>query len=245
MVAMQAEAQPMIDHFQLLPEDSLFATQNLPFRAYQGTYNDHKITLVTNGTDTIYQTGVDNCGTVPAGLAAYLALQATNDEVDVLINAGTCGGFARMGAAIGDVYVVTAVAHHDRRIPIPGGFEQYGIGRVDTCVRLNPAKNMAKDLNFKVGVCTTGNSLDATDADHVLMLANEASVKDMEAAAIVWSCELHNKPFIGIKVVTDIVDGSVATQDEFMQNLQAASESLQSAMPKVLEYICGKAHHEL
>ncbi|GKY92019.1 hypothetical protein MPSEU_000173500 [Mayamaea pseudoterrestris] len=242
LVAMEAEAQPMIDHLQLKRNDTLFPS-HLPFTGYQGKYLDtqHTVTVVTNGKDTVYHTGVDNCGTVPAAMAAFLALEAT--QADVLINAGTCGGFAQRGAVVGDVYVVSAVAHHDRRIPIPG-FEKYGVGRVDTCVRIHPG-NMAKELNFKMGICTTGNSLDATDKDHELMLENEASVKDMEAAAIVWSCELQDKPFIGIKVVTDIVDGDRPTQDEFLENLAAASVSLQTALPKVLEYICGKEHHEL
>ena len=91
----------------------------------------------------------------------------------------------------------------------------------------------------------TGNSLDKTDKDDELMLANDASVKDMEAAAIAWSCELHKVPFLGVKVVTDIVDGGVPTQDEFLENLHAASKSLQDALPKVLDYVCGKSQSEL
>jgi len=45
-----------------------------------------------------------------------------------LINAGTCGGFRRKGAAIGDVFLTTAVANHDRRIAIPG-FTSYDTER--------------------------------------------------------------------------------------------------------------------
>lgn len=38
------------------------------------------------------------------------------------------------------------------------------------------------------------------------MLANEASVKDMEGAAVAWACEQHNNtPFFCIKVRTFIV----------------------------------------
>lgn len=92
---------------------------------------------------------------------------------------------------------------------------------------------------------STGNSLDKTEKDDELMVANDASVKDMEAAAIAWSCKLHEVPFLGVKVVTDIVDGGVPTQDEFLENLHAASKSLQDALPKVLDYVCGKSHSEL
>lgn len=46
---------------------------------------------------------------------------------DLVINAGTAGGFGAKGAAIGDVFVSSLIHNHDRRIPIPG-YEAYGIG---------------------------------------------------------------------------------------------------------------------
>ena len=36
------------------------------------------------------------------------------------MHVGTAGGFKSKGAAIGDAFVSTQVANHDRRIPIPG-----------------------------------------------------------------------------------------------------------------------------
>jgi 5'-methylthioadenosine nucleosidase len=238
---MEAEASPFVEHLKLEKMEGFFPTQ-VPFVAFTGLFNGStsRVTVVTNGKDHIYKTGVDNCGTVPAAMAAFLALQKITDA-DILINAGTCGGFRAMGAAIGDVFLTTAVAHHDRRIPIPD-FIPYGVGLLASKLDM---EKLAAEHNFKRGVCTTGNSLDKTDEDVKHMLANDASVKDMEAAAIAWSCELHDMPFMGVKVVTDIVDGDQPTQDEFMENLHAASVSLQEALPKVLEYILGKHHHEL
>jgi len=71
------------------------------------------------------------------------------------------------------------------------------------------------------------------------MLENGAHIKDMEASAIAWSCALHDVPHFGVKVVTDIVDGDKATAEEFMENLGKAADSLQGALPKVLDYVCG------
>ena len=62
-------------------------------------------------------TGVDNIGTVSAGLMSYLAIQAF--KPDVVISAGTAGGFKSSGAQIADVFVSSAMINHDRRIPIP------------------------------------------------------------------------------------------------------------------------------
>lgn len=61
--------------------------------------------------------GVDNVGTVPAALTAYLAIQEF--KPDIVISLGTAGGFKAKGAQIGDVYVSSGFANHDRHIPIP------------------------------------------------------------------------------------------------------------------------------
>uniref|UniRef100_A0A7S3P677 Nucleoside phosphorylase domain-containing protein n=1 Tax=Amphora coffeiformis TaxID=265554 RepID=A0A7S3P677_9STRA len=239
-IAMEAEAHPFVEHLGLKAYPDLFPS-TVPFQAYRGTHGEATVTVVTNGKDAVYSTGVDNCGTVPAALATFLALEKS-PECDILVNAGTAGGFGRMGGTIGDVYLTSAVANHDRRIPIPA-FVPYGVGKLDA--KFDVAK-LAAALDFKVGTCTTGNSLDKTPEDDKHMQANEAVVKDMEAAAIAWSCALHNQtPFLGVKVVTDIVDGGVATQDEFLANLAAASQSLQAALPKILDYIIGKNVEDL
>jgi 5'-methylthioadenosine nucleosidase len=240
-IAMEAEAKPFVEHLGLKVVDGFFP-KNTPFIAYSGSHGDNsQVTVITNGVDSIYNTGVDNVSTVPSALAVYLALQKL-PETKVLINAGTCGGFRRKGAEIGDVFLTTAVTYHDRRIPIPP-FVPYGIGKLET--KLPYVAELATKYSYKTGICTTGNSLDKTGEDDIHMLANDASVKDMEAAAVAWSCAMWDKPFLGIKVVTDIVDGDVPTQDEFVKNLNEASSRLQAALPKVLDYIIGREHDEL
>lgn len=236
-VAMEAEAQPFIDHVgaTLVPD---FFPSAAPFLAYRGASGGATITIITNGKDSsVYGTGVDNVGTLAAGTATFLALQ-TAAPPDVLINAGTCGGFARKGAAIGDVFLTTGVAFHDRRIPLPG-FDMYGVGKLETAASLDVAK-MAESLSYKTGIVTTSDSLDATEECKQRMLENDASVKDMEAAAIAWSAKLHNVPLLGVKVVTDIVDGDRPTQEEFLENLGTAARQLQAALPKVVEYLSTK-----
>lgn len=64
-------------------------------------------------------------GTTPAALSTYLSIAAL--KPDLLINAGTAGGFNRCGGVVGDTYICHSMKHHDRRIPIPG-FTEYGRG---------------------------------------------------------------------------------------------------------------------
>lgn len=262
---MESEAQPFVEHLGLVKDEDLFEP-HLPFVAYSGTRQGAKVTVITNGKDSVYQTGVDNVGTVPASLATYLALHKLKDSVDLLINAGTAGGFQRKGASIGDVFLTTAVSHHDRRIAIPG-YTAYGIGRIDSrhsddenkeateaaestkttssSKTVIDPQGLAELLQYKTGVISTGNSLDKTEECDKHMLANDASLKDMEAAAIAWSCALLQKPFLGVKVVTDIVDGTIPTHEEFMANLATAAQSLQTALPQVLDAIIGKTFSDL
>ena len=151
---MEAEAKPFIEHLGLKRDESFFPAHT-PFHAYTGTHGHCKVTVVTNGKDKVYNTGVDNVGTVPASLATFLALSKLTGEypekAHLLINAGTCGGFKRKGAEIGDVFLTTAVANHDRRIPIPD-FVPFGVGKMET----TNAKKLAETFNYKMGICTTG-----------------------------------------------------------------------------------------
>lgn len=63
-------------------------------------------------------------GTVPAALATYLAVESL--KPDLLINAGTAGGFESKGMAIGDVLVSSTIHNHDRRMLLPI-FVDYGV----------------------------------------------------------------------------------------------------------------------
>ncbi|XP_017224094.1 5'-methylthioadenosine nucleosidase isoform X2 [Daucus carota subsp. sativus] len=143
IMAMQTEALPLIDKFHLsLALDSLFPN-GVPWVRYHGTYNDLYINIVLPGKDVVL--GVDNVGTVCASLITYASIQAL--QPDLIINAGTAGGFKAKGACIGDVFLVSEVAFHDRRIPIPL-FDLYGVGQRQAF----STPNMSKDIKLKVYV---------------------------------------------------------------------------------------------
>ena len=232
IIAMEAEAGPLISSLGYLTRvesDVRFA----PFKIYSGQHeSDCKVTVVTNGKDKRF--GVDNVGTVPAAIAAFSTIHQFSP--DIVINAGTAGGFKAKGACIGDVFLTTSVSNHDRRIPIPG-FDAYGRGSYTSL----QSSNIAKACSCKQGNLTTSNSLDHSLQDDAIMLENDASVKDMEGAAIAWVCEQAQVPYLGIKCVTDIVDGDRVTQEEFLENLHKASLALLDSVPKVIDYVLRKA----
>lgn len=234
LVAMEQEAAPMIKEFNLERQESLCnICQCLTF---SGKYAGCSLYLITNGKCRRY--GVDEVGTVPAALSAYVAIKNINP--DLIINAGTAGGFYRKSAGIGDTYVVSHIKCHDRRIPIPE-FIEYAKGNFD----LHETPNLVKALNCKTGALTTSNSLDHTEMDDTIMLENDASVKDMEGAGIAWVAHLANVPLVCIKVITDIVDGEHPTEQEFLKNLNTAAQSLKESLPQTVRYVAGKALDEL
>jgi 5'-methylthioadenosine nucleosidase len=233
---MEAEALPMVQSLKLTRDEPCAIPPPAPCVSYSGADWGAAVHLVCFGKCAA--TGMDNVGTVPAGLATYLAIQALSP--DVVISAGTAGGFAARGAAIADVFLSTSTRNHDRRIPIPG-FDAYGVGRREAL----PTPRLRAALGLKSGVVSSGNSLDYTAEDMAAMTAAGAAVKEMEAAAVAWAASLHGVPFFCVKAVTDIVDGERPAHEEFLENLGHAAGALQAVVPRVLAFVAGKAYSEL
>eukprot|EP01036_Dinobryon_divergens_P032370 gene32371-41942_t len=116
LIAMDAEASPLLQSYKL-ESLSFKLFPQAPSILYTGSsHNDNcRITVVTNGKCKKH--GVDNVGTTPAAVSAMAAIAELNPSL--IINAG---GFKRKGAAIGDAFISSQVANHDRRIPIPVPF---------------------------------------------------------------------------------------------------------------------------
>jgi len=228
-----------------------------------------------------YTHGCDAVGTVPAAIATHLLCTALYRDadadtapageaspplsstwgLDLLINAGTCGGFRSEGARIGDVYWCDRAAFHDRRIPLPG-FTEYGVGGQalatprgdggleattgDAAVPHDEAAACGwAAVGARRGVVTTGDSLDWNEDDLRGMRANRAVCKDMEAAAVAWAAGGAGVPVICLKAVTDIVDGDRVPAEEFMENLGRASAAIQAAVPRLLRRIAGRRTDDL
>lgn len=222
-MAMKGEALPLINHYNL----KRIAYHN-PIEIYG---NETKSILIClNGKSEKH--GIDNIGTQAATLNAFITI--TNYQPDLIINCGTAGGFISKGAKIGDTYIASEkICFHDRRIDLPGGFKEYALGNYPV---LN-SDFLAKKFNLKQGIISSSDALDYTEKDLEIFHKNNASVKEMEAAAIAWVCELHNQEFTAIKTITDIVDSEHCTSEEFLKNFEMASHALKENMIKILDYL--------
>lgn len=226
-MAMEEEAKPIIQDLNLEPRG--FLLPPLPMLFYEGQLFETKIDLITSGKCTTHD--VDHIGPQAAVLNAATVVGRL--QPDLIINAGTAGGFIKAGGKIGDVYLsYPRVCFHDRRIPLPG-FDAYGIGSYP-CI---DSREIAKNLDLKTGIISTGSSLDFTEKDIELMNSSGAVVKEMEAASIAWIANLYNTPFLAIKAITDLVDNETPTEEEFLKNLQSASKALSKETVRVIQFI--------
>ena len=225
-MAMQGEADPIIKYFGLKE----IAFHN-PVRVFAN--EDQSLILSLNGTDAKHK--VDNISTQAATLNAHIVIQ--NYKPDLIINCGTAGGFISKGGKIGDVYIATEkICFHDRRIDLPGGFKAYAKGNFP-CIN---SDELAAKTQLKQGIISSSDALDFTETDTKIMQENNASVKEMEAAAIAWVCEINQVPFTAIKAITDIVDGPHATGEEFLKNFEMASFALKEKMLEILNFLLVK-----
>ena len=236
LFAMEAEAKPFIEALSL--QECTPPAEDLPIRSFAGKAGTLELYVSLNGKDARH--GIDRVCTEPAMLNAYLT--CSHFHPDLLINAGTAGGFSERGGNIGDVYVSSgSVVYHDHRIPLPK-FKEYGEGMYPTV----PTSNIVNELKLKPGRVSTGNSLDASQRDLELLADNNADVKEMEAAAIAQVADDQEIAFLAIKSITDLVDCPEDTAEVFMKNLATASQNLQEKLCAFVDYLkSGKRFEDL
>lgn len=196
---MKAEAMPFVDEMGLKKWEPSPIPSPLPAEVYTGRLeNGAEVMVVHNGTSTEH--GVDHIGGTATTLSAYALCQHLGP--DVVVSAGTAGGFKGRGGEIGDTYLTSEFKFHDSRIQLPG-FDRYGVGAREA---LNTPR-LQEHLGAKRGVTSSGSSLDCSDKDAEMLAQNAACAKDMEGASIAFVCALFGTPLVGIKTITDIVDG--------------------------------------
>ncbi|MFV2039893.1 MAG: 5'-methylthioadenosine nucleosidase [Acidimicrobiales bacterium] len=220
VIAMQAEADPVIEALGLHGAGAQLHPA-FPARLWV----DERVAVATNGTDPRF--GVDSIATQPAVTTTLHAVERLRPAL--VVSAGTAGGFAARGGGIGSVYLADRCVFHDRRVAV-AGFDRYGDGDYPVA----DLGRIADGLGFERGTVSTGNALDAPLPDIEKMRASGAVAKDMEAAAVAWTCERLGVPFTALKVVTDLVDSAEETAEQFQRNLQTATATLAGAVASLV-----------
>ena len=225
LFAMKEESEKTLDNLGFEKCENLTF---LNYELYKKEVQGHQVYLSNMGEDLKFK--VNSVGTVPAALTAYELVKEL--EIDLVINPGTAGGFKSRGGNIGDIYLATEVLFHHRDIPM-GDYEVYGLGHF----KAFDFKKLSSKLEFKTGVFSTSDSLTCSEKERVFFEKHNVVVKEMEAAAIAYVCELAKIPYLGVKSITDIVDGDRVTSEEFLENLGMASRRLHQFLNQLIDAI--------
>lgn len=223
-VAMRGEAAPIARALGAEGDNARMAAGGTHPAPGAGNGTDVEIDIATPGADP--ELGVDRIGPVHA--ASSLARLLMRRRYDLVVNMGTAGGFESQGGRIADLVVVSETMFHDARVALPG---LDAVARAHT--RLSPSDaalaRAAARIDARVGVCSTGSSLDATADETVLFARTAALAKDMELAALAVVCRTESVALAALKGVTDLVDHHEPTEAAFLRNFHATSARVAAA----------------
>ena len=101
-------------------------------------------------------------------------------------------------------------------------FVPYGVGHHRAC----EVSQFLSGLTIKKGTVSTGDSITCSKEENLQIFENNATLKDMEAAAIADVAFIKNVPFTAFKAISDIVDINDSTLEQFNENYKAATSNL-------------------
>jgi adenosylhomocysteine nucleosidase len=157
--------------------------------------------------------------------AALKADYAIRNGADLVVTTGLAGGIDD-SLEQGDIVLAQKVCYHDVWCGEPNLKGQvqdmplfYKIGE-DLLLKL---QNVAKDNGYKIGLAVTGDQF-LTDVNRLMQIKKdfpEAIAVDMESAAIAQTCYVNNKPFLSLRIISDVVGktNQVEQYNAFWQNM--------------------------
>lgn len=226
--AMRIEAEPLLSLLgskKIIPSWS----EHTAFEFYDAKFENLELIIGLAGVDPVH--AFDAVGTVPAALLAHLSV--THYSPDLVLNAGTCGGFQERGHQLAQVFIGTRhVVFHHRRSSLPA-MRSYGIGQYPVA----RSEKLRLALELPEGTVSSGDALDYSKEDAEYMSENGGTLKEMEAAAIGWVCSFSQTPFLPVKSITDFVDHPADTGEQFMKNYGVAVTKLTGEVMRILSYL--------
>jgi len=224
VVAMKQEAEPIINALHL--KETGHSYSGLPMRSYVGKYAHKDVFLIMNGTDPINK--VENIGTQPATLSAYLGIE--NFHPDLVISIGTAGGIAEKGTKIDDILISEKIYFFSRRSP-QTGYTEYGMGGYPSY----SFDDISHKMKLKKSIICSGDSFHLNATDKRIVLKNKCSAIEMEAAGVAWVSMLTKIPMVAIKGIDDQVD--VDSEEQYAKNSSRLQHKLGQVIKSFLSFL--------
>lgn len=226
LCALELEAEPIIQSLKMQERNNAF-DERLRFRFFVSESHSD-ICMVLFGKCP--SANIDRIGTQIAALAAWETIKTINPKA--IASVGTAGGFSSKGAKIGDVFLSDGFIYfHGRHIPVPeysafelGKFSSMALTNIHECI--------------KRGVISSGDSIPLSPNDQEKMHTIGTDAKDMEAAAIAEVAQLAGVPMFALKSISDFVDSTEHTHQQFIANYKAATLSLAQGIELLITNKC-------
>jgi nucleoside phosphorylase len=249
-VAMEEEAGPLAAALglraQAVPPFAGFGVS-----CWTGVFGGCPVVLAAHGVEA--RLGFSRVGTEMATFVTALLCQTFGGRCRAVVNAGTAGATPWSGLAIADVVLASEARFFDgRRVPaaavVAGAAGSNGGGVREGAAEEQPASvwertaAVAAGAGLRTAAVGTGSSFDMSPADAAALRSTGAQVKEMEAAAVVWTAAQYGTPCVCVKSITDIVrlgeEGADGGHEEFSQNLYGeAMAALARELPGVVTHV--------
>ena len=216
ITAMDIEYNSVMSLYEFKLEDGIMTA-----RIY-----DKKILLIKSGI-----------GKVNAALKADFAIR---NGADLVITTGLAGGIdSRLNQA--DIVLAEKVCYHDVWCGEPnhkGQIQDLPLYYEVEASLKKDLQPLAVDKGFKFGLTVTGDQF-LTDIDCLKQIKTtfpEALAVDMESAAIAQTCFINNKPYLSLRIISDVVgkENQVDEYNNFWQNLPSCSSRMVDDVLKLI-----------
>ncbi|WP_373438001.1 5'-methylthioadenosine/S-adenosylhomocysteine nucleosidase family protein [Metamycoplasma equirhinis] len=196
--------------------------------------NSYQALLCCEFRNQIFYLLYTGVGKTNAACSLTYAL-SLHPEINQIINCGPAG--STFDSKIGEKYLIEKCNYYDIDLT---GLPNYKLGQL-------PDKNVYFDvynlhkklekLNFKKANCATADRFAKMyDADIIAnSFENKPYLVDMECAALAHVASLFSKPFLAIKIISDVITNK--NHLEYIESKKIWEKSCADALLKILEVL--------
>lgn len=155
---------------------------------------------------------VAKCGVGKVAAAGVTQLLISEFGIDCAVNTGLAGGLKK-GIKVGDVVISTQTEYFDvTESVLNANFPNHGIYPADKNLAdkaMTAAAELGLEDKIHMGAVTTGDQFITETAQKQWLLGRtSARCNDMEGAAIAQTCYNNGKPFLIVRIISDLADDS-------------------------------------
>lgn len=215
VIAMQSEAQPLIEKMQAVKKDSAHGRD-----LFFGTLSNKPLAVIVCGV-----------GKVNAAAATQYAIDVLGAEK--IVNIGVAGGL-NAGTETGGLYSVSHAVQYDFDLTQLNGTPMGTLNEYD-----EPYLPLAVCPLFEAKKLASGDRFNDDKKDYELLSGTlGADLRDMEGGAIAHVCRHAGVAFYSFKAVSDVA-GAGSTTEQFLKNLERCAENIGNNIEKIFGAVNG------